>query len=222
MVDESCNSIPRIEFCFEINTKNAKNNNIVLSILLGSIDSVAPDGTSFLARVFANAVISTPVNCDPELSSTKDNISVCCQSEQINVSLPTQTLQQINAFGIELPPDHIFLEYNDSENVVETFVGTGLDFHGALTDQQFRFPLQANGHFMNLSLRFLRFVIEQSPVQDSNTETVILGTVLPTVGGLITLSLLSITVLIIAIKRRKMKKMVLSKDPQKTFDNANC
>ncbi len=219
MTNNSCNSISLIEFCFE-NTEKDKNN-VALSILLGSIDDVVPDGTSFTGRLFVQKTINTTVNCNLKL--TKD--SVCCQSERINVSLPTQL--QINAFGIEFP-NQTLLEYNDSENVVETFVGTSLDFRGFVNSpgaQQPVLMLQGNGRFMNLNLRFLRFVTEESPDSNSGSvvNNIVLVTVLATGGGLIILIfLLGITVLIFAIKWRKRKKMIISKDPQKAFDNANC
>ena len=217
VINDSCNSIPLIEFCYEISSKI---NNIEMTILLGSIDSIEPNGTSFMGRVFTQVAIDTTVKCNLILT----NDSVCCQSERINVTLSTQVLQQINAFGIEFP-DQTFLEHNDSQNMVKTFVATGLDFLGFVSsgDQEPVLMLQGNGCFMNLNLRFLRFIIESEEPPNSQSSNIILVivTVLPTIGGLM-IFLLIITVLIFVIRWRKWKKMKLDKDPQKAFDNANC
>ena len=189
-----------------------------MSILLGSIDDddIEADGTSFIGRVFAQAVINIRVNCNLKKAL---NDSVCCQSLRIDVTLSTELIQQINAFGVEFP-NQTFLEYSDPQNnMAKTFVASGLDFLGFASNGGV-LMLRANGQFMNLKLRYLRFVIKNS--ESTNTTLVV---VLPTVGGLILIMLLStIAVVIFAIKWRKRKKttMLLDKDPQKAIDNANC
>ena len=178
-----------------------------MSILLGSIDSIEPDGTSFTGRVFTQVTIETTVKCNLILS----NDSVCCQSERIEVTLPTQVLQQINAFGIEFP-NQTLLEYNDSQNIVKTFVATGLDFRGFVSndDQEPVFMLQANGRFMNLNLRYLRFVIEDTPTSYSgfsNTSATI-ATFLSVIGAMMTLLLIA-SVILFAIRRQKRRKKIM-------------
>jgi hypothetical protein len=232
LINSSCNSIPFIEFCYEIsqkdNTKSDKmnnNNSIEISILLGSIDKIEPSNTSFTGRVFAQKTIESTVNCNIKKVI---NDGVCCQSVRVDVTLPTPLSQQVNALGLEFP-NQILLEYgNDSQNNrVETFVGTSLDFRGFVNtdDQESVLMLQANGYFMDLSLRYLRLIIEESPnSQSANTAlSLALAIVLPIVGGLTTIFLsIIIAVLIFAIWWRKRKKVMIGKDPQKTFDNANC
>ena len=187
-----------------------------MSILLGSInvDDIEADGTTFTGRVFAQAVISTAVNCNLKKAL---NDSVCCQSVRIDVTLSTELIQQINAFGVEFP-NQTLLEYSDPLNMAKTFVASGLDFLGFSSNGGVLL-LRANGQFMNLNLRYLRFVIKNS--KSANTTLVV---VLPIVGGLILIILLStIAVVIFAIKWRKRKSIaLLGKDPQKAIDNANC
>jgi hypothetical protein len=195
-----------------------------MSILLGSIDNVEPSDTSFTGRVFIQKTIESMVNCNIKKAI---NNSMCCQSVRIDVTLSTQLLQQVNALGVEFP-DQILLEYsNDSQNnIVETFIATSQDFLGFVStgDQEPVLMLQGNGNFMNLSLRYLRFIIEESPnSQSSNTtHSLALAIVLPIVGGLTTIFLSIIAVLIFAIWWRKRKKVKIGKDPQKALDNANC
>jgi hypothetical protein len=227
LINSSCNSIPLIEFCYEISEKDSNNNNtsIVMSILLGSIDSVKPSGKSFTGRVFIQETVNeSTVDCN--IKKVVNN-SVCCQSVRINVTLSTQLLQQVNALGVEFP-DQILLEYsNDSQNnIVETFVATSQDFRGFVStgNQEPVLMLQGNGHFMDLSLRYLRLVIEESPnPQNTNTTlSLALVIVLPIVGGLTVTFLSIIAVLIFAVWWRKQKKVIMDKDPQKALDNANC
>ena len=79
-----------------------------------------------MGRVFTQVAIDTTVKCNLILT----NDSVCCQSERINVTLPTQVLQQINAFSIAFP-NQTLLEYNDSQNMVNTI---SLDFRGFVSN----------------------------------------------------------------------------------------
>ncbi len=227
LINSSCNTIPLIEFCYGISEIDTKKNNksIDIAILLGSIDNIEPSGTSFTGRVFIQETIESTVNCNIKKAM---NDSVCCQSVRIDITLSTQLLQQINALGVEFP-NQILLEYgNDSQNnIVETFVGTSLDFRGfgSTGDQEPVLMLQVNGSFMDLGLRYLRLVIEESPnPQNTNTtlSSLALAIVLPIVGGLIIIFLSIIAVLIFTIWWRKREKVIISKDPQKAFDNANC
>ncbi len=225
MIDNTCNGIPLIEFCYE-NSDKARNN-IAMSIFLGSIDNVVPDDTSFTGRLFVQKTINTTVNCNPKLSID----SICCQSEQINVSLPTQQLQQINVFGIEFP-NQTLLEYNDLESIVETFVGTTIDFRGFVNSpgaQQPVLMIQGNGRFMNLNLRFLRFVIEDtSNLGASNSgrvnTTAIITTVLVIIGVMMIL-LVVVCVICFTIRRQKQRKKITNMNQlvteQQALNNGN-
>ena len=230
VINGSCNShIPRIEFCYDISEKDSNNTGIQMAILLGSIDDMESSATTFTARVFIQETIETIMNCN---LGKQINDSVCCQSVRVNVTLPTQLLQQVNAFGVEFP-NQTLLEYTDSQDNrsrVNTFVTNGMDFLGfeSNVDQQPVLVLQANGKFVDLNLRFLRFVIEESQSANNTVGELQLTIViaLPIVGGLTIIIFLSgIAVVIIAIwwrKRIKRKKMMLGKDPQNGFDNKNC
>ena len=230
VINGSCNShIPRIEFCYDISEKDTKNNtSIRMAILLGNIDSMEPSATTFIGSVFIQETIETMVNCN---LGKQINDSVCCQSVRVDVTLPTQLLQQVNAFGVEFP-NQTLLEYTDSQNNrsrVNTFVANGLDFidFGSSVDQQPVLILQANGKSVGLNLRFLRFVIEESQSANNTVGELQLTIVivLPIVGGLAILIFLSaVAVVIFAIRWRKRikRKMMLGKDPQNGFDNKNC
>ena len=230
VINGSCNNhIPRIEFCYDISEKDGKNNTgIRITILLGSIDDIEST-TTFTGRVFIQETIETMVNCNLR---KQINDSVCCQSVRVNVTLPTQLLQQVNAFGVEFP-NQTLLEYADSQDNrsrVNTFVVNNLDFldFGSIVDQHPVFMLRANGEFIDRNLRFLRFVIEESQSANNTVGELQLTIViaLPIVGGLTIIIFLSgIAVVIVAIwwrKRIKRKKMMLGKDPQNGFDNKNC
>jgi hypothetical protein len=187
-----------------------------MSILLGSIDNIEPSDTSLMGRVFVQKTIESTVNCNIKQAM---NNSVCCQSLRIDITLPTQLLQQVNAFGVEFP-NQTLLEYsNDSQNnIVETFVGTSLDFRGFVNtdDQEPVLMLQANGYFMDLSLRYLRLVIEESISPNSGRMNLnaIIVTILPiTIGVMITL-LLIVSVIMFAIHRQKRRKNIITEQEE--------
>ena len=208
-----------IEFCFE-NTQNIQNNTVQMNILLGRMDNDVNSSSTHLSGIVMERVdISTLVIC------TNDNISVCCHSEIINVSLPTG----VNAFGV-LWPKQNFLEYNDSQYQVQTFVSTEFNFIGTNSIGQPRF--ETYGHTTNLSLRFLRFSIEKQQIESvtepnssSTTENLIMAIVPPIVTVLIAVPLIMSTVVLAVKLHRKEKGKKSAKiqlREEEAFDNANC
>ena len=96
--------------------------------------------------------------------------------------------------------------------MVNTLVGISLDFRGFVSngDQEPMLLLQGNGRFMNLKLRYLRFVIEAAPTSSSELmdSTTIVATVLPIIGVMMTL-LLIVSVILFAIRRQKRRKKIM-------------
>lgn len=201
IIDGSCSRGKAfIEFCFE-NTQNIQNNTVHMNILLGRMDNDVNSSSAHVSGIVMERVdISTLVIC------ANDNISVCCHSEIINVSLPTG----VNVFGV-LWPKQNFLEYNDSQYQVQTFVSTEFNFIGTNSIGQPRF--ETYGHTTNLSLRFLRFSTGKQQIDSdleqngsSTVNQIIVATVVPLIGISVIIILSVLAVAFYAVRRRQKWK----------------
>ena len=192
ITNSQCNGEAFVQFCFE-NTKNSTH--IQMLIVLGAIVFIEPGGTSLTGRVLEQIPINTTVQCIPELS----NDSLCCHSERITITLTNET----NAFAIQFP-NQILLEYNDSLSQVETFVATQVNVIGVGSNGLS--IIQASGRFMDLSLRFIRFIIYPQNATTPNLPTfiIIISTVVP--AGTILIASAFIAVIITVTQRQKRKK----------------
>ena len=219
VTDNSCSGKTDIEFCFE-NAQLVQNNIVRMNILLGKIDNNISSLTTFIHGVVLERIdIVSRVNCNPDFI----NDSVCCHSERINTFLPAE----MNAFGVLLP-DQYLLEYNDSRYQAQIFVTSDFDFFG--TDDMGRPKFEIAGYYTtSLSLRFLRFNIQFGEIQSSSNNdnihnVMILSATLPPVSTLLIIIILTIPIVVLAIKlRRKKGKMRITQlREEEAFDNANC
>ena len=218
LIDGSCSGKTDIEVCFE-NAQLIQNNIIQMNILLGKIDNNINSSTTLISGlVLGRLDIVSTAKCNPELI----NDGVCCHSERINVSLPAE----MNAFGVLLP-DQFLLEYNDSQYQAQTFIANNFGLVGI--DDIGRPHFEIAGHYTSLSLRFLRFNIQEdlpSQLSDSNSANIrmILLATLPPIFTLMIIVILTITIVVLTIKlRRKKRKVRISQlREEEAFDNANC
>ena len=212
-INDSCNGKTLVEFCFD-NTESVTN--IVMDILLGKIDRINSANTFISAIVLARININAIVTCNRELT---DNNAVCCHSEQINISLPTQ----MNGFAVVFP-NQALLEYNDSQYQVETFVTTAIDFIRINSNDQ---PiLEVTGYTTNLTLRFLRFVIEKNETTTKalpDVNPIMINIIAATVSPIVivlTIILVTLTIVVLVIMQRKRGKKAVTE--REGFDNANA
>ena len=216
VINESCNGKTFVEFCLE-DTGNV--GNITMTIFLAVIDEARSGNTSLTGTILDRIDINAVVNCNPKLS----NDQVCCHSERIATSLRTE----MNGIAVQFPNQRL-LEYNDSQNQVETFVVTEANFIGRDNEEPI---FQGTGGFMNLNLRFLRLVIDEImedevmdlPTSKSKTVNAIIATVL-SIAGVVTIVLLIVAVVILVSKWQKEKRKINLNQltAQGAFNNANC
>ena len=210
ITNSQCNGEAFVQFCFE----NAQNSTkIQMLVVLGAIVFIEPGGTSLTGRVLEQIPINTTVQCIPELS----NDSLCCHSERIPITLTNET----NAFAVQFP-NQILLEYNDSQSPVETFVASQVNVIGVGSNGLS--IIQANGHFMDLSLRFIRFAINPQNATTPNlpTSIIIISTVVPVGTILIASAFIAVIITATCTQRQKRKKGRIMKHLTGERNGTNC